>query len=696
MADVQRCVIVDSPEIAGRGEVLFPGAVTLYANGVLPADALTYKDAVIASTDRLRIDAFSRAFLAAHCPLVREWEIDLSGITTREALLEAVERVPLKAYEPTDPPPQAKAPTAAPPGTVPEPAGGGPDADTPPNEPEGYYSDGNGVALPDIPHDADDATRSVRTAAALKRAAFEREPDSTEWPEPADFWNVTALPEFLPEYLPAPIAGYVTDQASRAGVDPAQVALNCYVACAALIRAGIDLQMQEDSGEDGRTWREKPILWGAVVGDPSSGKGPALDIALHKFYKIASVLRAKDEAAWERYDEESKIHERRMQSYIAEAAKSPLAVKPEAPQKPPRERLWTDDVTKEVVAKLLTENPRGKIAIIKDELAGWFGSFDAYGNGKSDKDRPDWLSFYESKERYIDRAMEGRSYHVKSWGGIILGGIQPEVLARISGKLGADGMLQRFQIIVAGPKRQVPKRAADPDAVRAWNRIQENLAGMQSTGRSVTLSAEAAAFMDDKVQWIANAMQSGLPPALVAALGKWEGLFGRLMLTSHCIECAALGAHTPSPTVSLKTAEQAWGWMRWVLWPHAVYFYMGTIDQGEEFRSGKAFAEYVLARDILRIKPHTLTAGWSHYRNNFKTIQQRREFWARVEQAGWVRPLGVLDRNTQLAHEYEINPLAFDGRFVEQAKSAGLSVLRYRDAMHPAMLAQQGREPGED
>ena len=688
-------------------------ADVIWANGQIPEPAQGRADAVAISTDAEWCDATCR-LLAQSCKRVRWCVCDLSTCTTNAEAIAALKAAGINEF--TLSAPQADPATSLPLTEPVTPAVADPDHQ---REREPAAPEPNESASPQAPDPtqnapesdsslADDWTtqvpaegeetlqRTVRTASALKRAAFEsgdREPG--EWPEPADFWGVTELPEFLPQYLPPAIEPYVTDQASRAGLDPAQVALNCYVACAALIRTGIELQMQDETG-DGRTWKEKPILWGAVVGDPSTGKGPALDIALHKFFKIASALRQKDEAAWERYETDAKIHERRMQEYITAAVKNPQAVKPDAPEKPPKERLWTDDVTKEVVAKLLTENPRGKIAIIKDELASWFGGFDAYGNGKSDKDRPDWLSFYESKERYIDRAMEGRSYHVPSWGGIILGGIQPEVLARISGKLGADGMLQRFQIIVSKQKRQVPKRAADAGAVKDWNRILENLAAMQPSAHPVRLSAEAAAYMDEQAQWIAETMQAGFAPPIVAALGKWEGLFGRLMIVSHCIECAAQGLGHPSLLVSLRTAEQAWGWMRWILWPHAVHFYSGSVDQGEEFKSGKAFAEYVLAREIRKVRPHTLTSGWSHYRYNYKTIQARREFWARIEQSGWARQIGIVERTSSLAHEYEINPLVFDGRFTERSAIAQATAERYRQAMHPAMLAAQGREPGQD
>lgn len=693
MADPTQIVLLPTPEAAAHAAPLFSGSLVAYANGSLPPEAQGFRDAVAIGTDADWLASTCAQLAALHYDRIRYAEGDVAEIQGNP--VEWV-RARIKTFQ--NPAPQGDADGGAtPPPVFPalpaaDPAGAGP-IEEPPEQPT---SDAPPAWMDEIPDDPDAFQRSIRTASALKRQAFyDAEPD--EWPEPADFWGTGTLPAFPPDCLPPQIAPYVLDQADRAGVDPAQVALNCYVACAALIRSGIDLQMQEDFGDEGRTWREKPILWGAVVGDPSTGKGPALDIALHKFFKIASVLRQKDEAAWQQYDIDSKIHERRMQSYYAEQAKVKTDLQqPTPPTKPPRERLWTDDVTKEVVAKLLTENPRGKIAIIKDELASWFGGFDAYGNGKSDKDRPDWLSFYESKERYIDRAMEGRSYHVPSWGGVILGGIQPEVLGRISGKLGADGMLQRFQIIVSQPKQRVAKRAANADAVHDWNRILENLAAMESGGRSVQLSPEAAEYMDHQVQWISSAMQSGIPPALVAALGKWEGLFGRLMLVSHCIESAAYGMRHPAALVSRRVAEQAWRWMRSLLWPHAVHFYTGMVDQGEELKSCHAFADYILGRGLRVVKPYTLPSAWTHYSRNFKTIQQRREFWARVEQSGWVRGVGQPNRNTMLCSEYRVNPRAYDGRFAEQIRLSEERIARYRREMHPSMLAQQGRQPGED
>ena len=695
----ERVVVVDWPQIASRGEVLFPGAIVMYANGSLPLEALETDDCIIVSMDAERLTDFCQQVVSASCRLVRYSTDDISQFTLREEVVQWHQQGGLTEFRGSSipsPAPQVQKP-AKPmsPGAAnvapTEPVGAGLDDD---ELASGEWGDLPPLQAYESDSQQENALRSIRNAAALKREAFLAEPG--EWPEPADFWNATPLPEFSPDVLPPEIAPYVIDQAALRGVDPAFIALYCYTICSALIRVGIDLQMQPDDGADGRVWKEKPILWGAVVGDPSAGKGPAGDIALHKFNKIADDLRQKDEDAWDRYDRQKKIHEKQLQSFYTEAAKNPLAIEPPEPTKPPRERLWTDDVTKEVVAKLLTENPRGKIAIIKDELASWFGGFDAYGNGKSDKDRPDWLSFYESKQRYVDRAMEGRSYHVKSWGGIILGGIQPETLSKISGKLGADGMLQRFQIILAGPKKKDQKRPADIAAVKRWHRVQENLANLVPGPNSMRLSPEAEAYMDAQQDWIDRSMTAGLMPPLVAALGKWPGLFGRLMCVSACIRAADAGMTTPPAVISLDIAEQAWRWLKELIWPHALQFYMGQADLGDETKSIRQFAEFILARELNgKIRPHWINSNWSHYRYTLKNSRARREFWIMAEQAGWVRAVGTFDRNGgQLASEYEVNPLAFDGRFSDQIKQARNLLQRNRDAM-PEWMGRK-REPGEE
>lgn len=564
------------------------------------------------------------------------------------------------------------------------------DPPLPPGESEPYW-------LRDAPPDHDSGPPAVFHPGRAGRvyADYESGSSASDWPDPLDFWGTEGLPHLTPDMMPDAFASYVLDSANRAGLDAPQVALNCWVVCASLIRRGIAVNMQAEARE-GRTWREKPILWGAVIGLASTGKGPGMDIAIDHFRQIASDLRRKDESAWQQYEHAAKTHDIAMQGYYREAAKNPHVPMPEAPQKPPKERLWTEDATKESVARLLTENPRGKITIIRDELASWFGSFGAYGpGGKAEKDRGDWLSFYESKERYIDRVGPGASYHVESWGGCILGGIQPEVLAKVSAILGPDGMLQRFMLIVNRAKTRPPKREPDYAAIRAWNGLLDNLAAMEPRGNPIALSPDAAEFMDQCGDWITNATQAGLSPGLDAALGKWEGLIGRLAVTAHCIADAARGSTVPGPEISLATMEQCWRWMHGMLWPHLLHYYGGTMEASPMDKSVRAFADFVLARDIEEIKPHALASTWTHYRREIRTIQQRREFWDAVCLTGWVKAVGGMDRTGNIAGLYRVHPRAHT-IFVHRKAIAKVQAQKYREIAHPSFQAQQGREPGVD
>jgi len=192
-------------------------------------------------------------------------------------------------------------------------------------------------------------------------------------------------------------------------------------------------------------------------------------------------------------------------------------------------------------------------------------------------------------------------------------------------------------------------------------------------------------------------MQGGLSPALLAVLGKYEGLFGRLMITSHCIRAAGRNLPAPEPFVSLETAKQAWAWIRWILWPHAVNFYLTTLggSSGSDVTL-KSFAAFILARDIKQIKPSELQQQWSTYKRGCKTMAARREFWDSVLMSGWARITPGRERAGNVAAEYTINPRVFDGRFREAQGVAIHAAKRYRENMHPDFIAQQTRQPGED
>lgn len=557
----------------------------------------------------------------------------------------------------------------------------------------------NGQALPELPDDAPlfhvepPRSRSQPQDMGYSVRSLHEPAGPAEWPEPANLWGEGAnLAPWRPEYSPPAISAYVQDQADMRGLNATMQAACCNTVLSFLLQRGIYLDLAPGSGPDSMGWRCLPLLWTLIRGEPGDGKGPAMDAALYRPMKIGDRWTAQDLDAWKEYDTQAKIHEKRMQQYIAEAAKNPHIQRPEPPEKPPRRRLFADDMTKEAIARLLVENPRGTIALIKGELSSLWGSMGAYGGSGSEKDRGDWLEAYEGKRRFIDRVKDGGSWDVPEWRVGILGGIQPTKLAEMAGKMGDDGMMQRFQVICSTPKEMKRPRHDDAEATAQWTRVCENLAKMEPRGNAVHLSRAAGEFFWQCQEWINSAREGAPVDPLKFALNKWESLLGRLMLVSHCIAEANAGRDFPAPEIPLAVAEQCFRWMQKILWPHALHFYTATVGASGTARDVAKFADFALARNLETIKPGYLPAKWTYYAQNIKTGQQRREFWDSLVALGWLRPTTTAtDRSGQLAAEYAVNP-AVHILFADRARLAANQAARHRETM-PAEFDR--RQPGQ-
>ncbi len=507
------------------------------------------------------------------------------------------------------------------------------------------------------------------------------------WGVPSDLWEATHLPEPPPGCLPACVEDYRLDRSALRGVDPSQAGISIPVAAAALIRESIYLQMTRN---DPGGWKERARIWGAVIGDPSTRKGVGIEIGEGYLKHIDLRFRAEEERAKEEHFHASKVHDGHLADYYKAAKKDPLAPRPSPPERPLSQRLWTDDATLESLGGLLSAHARGKVAILKDELAGWFGGFDAYKNGKSDVDKPTYLSSYEGHPKYIDRATAGKAYYLPSWSVCILGGIQPSVLASIASKLGHDGMLQRFMLCTSRPADEGEERQPDTAATGRWQAICENLHAMEPHPNGPTmLSASAQEFRKECGRWIhATIKASAMSPALQAALGKWEGLLGRLMLTFHCIDCADKGRPMPDAEISRHTAEQAWSYIQRFIWPHAAHFYeQGTRDSKSQQNLKWVCGAHILGKGWERFNIAMLSSSWSGYRD--LDARGRRELLAQLELIGWIRPVGGMAHDGK-ASDFAVNPAIHDGRFAEQRSRYAAE----RDRHRASYLER--REPGSD
>ena len=142
-----------------------------------------------------------------------------------------------------------------------------------------------------------------------------------------------------------------------------------------------------------RGWVEPAVLWGVLVGDSGTLKSPSIDMAV-------KYVRKRQAASVEFY-------RRAIEQYERDVAKSKHGgqkkgdLRRRSSSEPICERFACSDVTVEGLAVLLADTWRG-LLLIRDELAGWVGSFDQYKSGHG-SDTAHWLTIHGARDLLVDR-----------------------------------------------------------------------------------------------------------------------------------------------------------------------------------------------------------------------------------------------------------------------------------------------------
>lgn len=274
--------------------------------------------------------------------------------------------------------------------------------------------------------------------------------------------QIRALPDPLPpvpklraELIPRNLRAWVQDQADGLQVPLEFCAVPAIVAAAGVIgrQAGIALKQHE-------RWVERCVIWGAVIGRPSTHKTPSLKSA----QRMMARLERDRREAWEREKSDAALNgdilkiERGLAKSAAkrlagsgdkQAAKEALKAVEADGDESPEPRLVVNDTTVEKLGEILNGNPRGLIQF-RDELAGWLSSLDKEGHEGA---RGFWLECWNGQGPYTcDRIGRG-TVRIEAPAVSILGGIQPGKLAEyvrgaVKGGMADDGLLQRFQMAV--------------------------------------------------------------------------------------------------------------------------------------------------------------------------------------------------------------------------------------------------------
>jgi hypothetical protein len=425
-----------------------------------------------------------------------------------------------------------------------------------------------------------------------------------EWPELLPLPSLThPAPPLDPSLLPISLRPWLVDVSAKASMPLEYVAIPALVALGALIgrRVGICPERYEPQ------WIVPCNLWGAIVGESGRRKSSAVSKGLAHLRPIewalqeewaqkGSAVEARRIALEKRAKGGGgKIDEADIEDALHELEKLPRGAK----------RIKTNDATIEKLACLLNENPDG-ILIERDELPAWMRSMERAGR---EQDRGFYLEGWSgTKSCTVDR-MSRATIHVPAVCLSVIGTIQPGPLSEYlvgatGGGSGADGLLQRFQLL------------AWPDAPPEWHKVEtypDEAAATRAEGvylrlhraGPLALGAEPRTkgarvpglVYDAHGQAIYDRWQAGHEARLCSRefsgrdafeshLSKYRSLLPKLSLVLH------LADHADGSQVGELAALQAVGWIRW-LEQHARKVY--APEETPAMMGSRALAEKISA-----------------------------------------------------------------------------------------------------
>lgn len=284
-----------------------------------------------------------------------------------------------------------------------------------------------------------------------------------------------------------------------------------------------------------------PVLWLMTVGDPGDKKSPGSRPMLAPLKNIETEDRPRFAAAqndWELKEAAFAVEKKKILDFVVTpeamlGAEVPLM--PERPKEPVSVMLTVSDITSQKLVRHAADRPRGFLCYL-DEMNSWTAKI---GDKSSGEDRSCWTQAYESEHYKMDRVGAG-SIHAENLAVSIYGNIQPAVYRDCMKTLTTDGLLQRF--IPAVLRHEKTKRGEPiPDFLSHAGRWENTLRLIYALPPIVyKLSPEAFARFREFQLWYELMMQAERliksNNTFMTAVGKLEGLTGRLMLLFHVIE----------------------------------------------------------------------------------------------------------------------------------------------------------------
>ncbi len=454
-----------------------------------------------------------------------------------------------------------------------------------------------------------------------------------------------SVPAFNPALLPEALRPWIEDIAERLQCPPDFAAVGAMVSQAAVVgrRIGIRPKARDD-------WTVVPNLWGAIVGRPGVLKTPSLEESKRPLERLAAKAREAHTAALREHSAHAEVTKARRDVLRSElrakkgrrddaAIMGDLAFLDEQGAAPVEVRYMTNDPTVEKLGELLAANPAG-VLVFRDELTGWLRSLDREGR---EGDRSFYLEAWSGTGAYTyDRIGRG-TLHIEAATVSVLGGIQPGPLAAYvreaagNGR-GADGLLQRFQLIVwpddTADWRNVD-RWPDTSAKNAAFEVFERMAGLEPLAIGASRDGEGLSYLrfepaaqeafDTWRHDLEGRLRAGEPEILEAHLAKYRSLLPSLALLCHLADSPHGGP------VTLSAMLRAADWCEY-LEAHARRLYATGIGADHS-------AAHALAARIRRGEVLDGSSPKDIYRNHWASLDKDATYRALdvLEGCGWLR-----------------------------------------------------------
>ncbi len=423
-------------------------------------------------------------------------------------------------------------------------------------------------------------------------------------PEQSALASLTSIEPYRPfplEVLPATVRQFIREGAESIGCDPSYIALPLLAGLSAAV--GNTRRIRLKGG-----WTEPCNIWTAVIGESGTHKTPAQRLALNFLQDRQAIEIERYEVLMEDYEVELPEYEK----YFKAWQRSKNSAPPTKPDKPAMRRVMCSDVTVEALAPLLMDNPRG-LLLMRDELSGWLGSFNAYKPGSSDVSH--WLEMFQGGPMTVDRKTGDRhTLYVPRAAMNITGGIQPEALRKALGRDHFENGLTARMLMAMPPRR--PKRWTDsevgPATKAAMDGVFSRLLELDfaSDGEPIDLPLS----VDALEVWVEfynqhAAEQAMLVGDLAAAWSKLEAYAARFALLIQLIRVAEYGpTMAEAQTIDADSVQAGVELARW--FGHETQRVYAVLNESSERRDMRKAVEFiqrrggsVTARELMRGGP---------------------------------------------------------------------------------------------